>query len=284
MSAVEVRREHDVVTVVLNRPERRNALDAAMIAELAGKVGRLSAELGLRAVVLTGAGGAFCSGGDQTEDLGALHPHERMRQVTAAAAALHGLPVPTIARVDGAAVGAGLSIVLGCDLAVASTRSRFAMGFTQRALSPDFGGSWFLPRAVGGRRAMELALLGEMVDAEEALRLGIVNRLAEPAELDSVVEGWVQRIRAGAPIAVELTRRLVRDATHTTLEQALAAEACAQTVNLTTGDLQEARAAFRESRAPRFRGARRSPGAQAGGPPAGEIATRTPERMTCQDG
>ncbi len=247
---------HGVLTLTLDRPETKNSIDPATLAALGERFAAADADPGVRCVVITGAGGEFCSGAD----LGTLdhdtHPYLMMDRGQPVAMALHRLRVPTIARVDGVAVGLGMNLALACDLVVASDRARFCTMFTRRGLSPDFGGTWVLPRLVGVHRAKELALLAEMVPAARAAEMGLVNRVVPVDELDAVVDGWAARLAAGLPIALAQTKRLIDEAATHGLEQALDAESRAQAVNLMTGDAAEAYRAFVEKRDPEFTGRR----------------------------
>jgi len=177
-----------------------------------------------------------------------------MAVVNSAAIALHELPVPTIAKVRGNAVGAGMNLALGCDLIVASETARFSEIFARRALSLDFGGSWLLPRLVGLHKAKELALFGDILSAQEAAEIGIVNRVLPDDELDAFVEDWATRLAAGPPIALRQTKRMLSNSVSMSMSQALDAEAAAQSVNFSTQDTQEGILAFVEKRKPVFRG------------------------------
>ena len=177
-----------------------------------------------------------------------------MRHVGDVALALHRLPQPTIAKVRGVAVGAGCNLALGCDLVVAGDTARFSEIFAKRGLSVDFGGSWLLPRRVGLHRAKELAFFADIIDATEAERIGLVNRVVPDAALDGFVADWATRLAVGPPIAVAMTKRLLDNAMNVTLEEALDDEGMAQTVNFGTNDTPEAILAFVEKRQPRFRG------------------------------
>lgn len=257
MDTLELRRHEGVVTVTLNRPEKKNAINGRMWEELAALFAEVHASTADRVLVLTGAGGDFCSGADLTGGGGEpdAHPVVSMRSVNDVALALHRLVVPTIARVDGVAVGAGCNLALGCDLIVATERSRFSEIFVRRGLSLDFGGSWLLPRLVGLHKAKELALLGDILSAREALETGLVNKVvASEAELDEVVGDWSARLAAGPPLALAANKRLLGESLHRTMDQALEAEGLAQAVNLASADAIEARAAFRDKRTPAFTG------------------------------
>lgn len=250
-------RSDAVVTVTIDNPARKNAIDDQMWAELEQVLRRTARDETARVVVITGAGDEFCSGADLSADgAGAIRAHwtRRMEQVNQAALALHELPQPSIARVDGVAAGAGANLALGCDLVVATDRARFSEIFTRRGLSVDFGGSWLLPRLVGLHKAMELCLLAEIIDAAEAERIGLVNRVVRPQELDGAVDEWTARLCALPPIALTSVKRLVHHGATSTLPEALAAEGVAQAVNFTTDDTAEAMMAFIEKREPEFTG------------------------------
>jgi enoyl-CoA hydratase/carnithine racemase len=244
-----------VVTVTLNRPERKNAVSWPMWQRLLAIFRELALDPVVRIVVLTGAGGDFCSGADLASPAPAVHPLIQMDEINNVVLALHRLPKITIARVDGAAVGAGLNLALACDLVVASDRSRYAEIFVRRGLSVDFGGSWILPRLVGLHRAKELCLTGDIIDASEAARIGLVNRLSPAEGLDEAVSELICRVSQGAPIAQLLTKRLLNDGLQSTLEQAVNHEAMAQVDNLGSADAAEARDAFRQRRPASFTGA-----------------------------
>jgi enoyl-CoA hydratase/carnithine racemase len=249
MSELLVNREKGLVTVTLNRPQRLNAITTPMWRMLADVFTEIGERADDRVLILTGAGGAFCSGADldpETERVG--HPLDRMRMVANAALALHRLPTPSIARVDGVAVGAGFNLALGCDLVVASDRSRFSQNFVKRAFSPDFGGTWLLPRLVGLHKAKELVLLGDMFGAEEASKLGLVNKVVPPDELDEVVATWADQLLKSPALALSMTKALLNKSFETSMDQALEAEAQAQAVNLTGPDVEAALAAFVKKR------------------------------------
>jgi enoyl-CoA hydratase/carnithine racemase len=169
--------------------------------------------------------------------------------------ALHRMPKPTIAKVDGIAAGAGCNLALGCDLIVASEDARFSEIFSRRGLSVDFGGSWVLPRLIGLHRAKELAFFAEIVSAKEAADIGLVNRVVPTAELDAFVHGWARTLAAGPPLALSMTKTLLNNGLVTSMEQAVEDEARCQALNFSTADAVEAMQAFSEKRDPNFRGA-----------------------------
>ncbi len=251
---VLVTRVEGVVTLTLNRPERKNVMGpdgwAAILAALRGIDQRVD-----RVLVLTGAGGDFCAGADvSVVPDRSWHPFERLRLVGDVAVALHRLAIPSIARVSGVAVGAGMNLALGCDLVVASTTARFSQIFSQRGLSPDCGGTWLLPRLIGLSRAKELALLGEIIPAQTAADYGLVHRLVEPESLDATVQELAGRLAAGPTTALGLTRAMLNNAFEVSLQQAVDDEGKALGINIETDDAREAIAAFREKRQPKFTG------------------------------
>jgi len=268
-----VERDQGVVTLTMNRPHRKNAADGELWDALLEAFREIAANPADRAVVLTGAGGDFCSGADVSgmtsrttdgqrdsdvagdgEERPQPHQLAGMRHIADIALALYRIPQPTVAKVRGIAAGAGLNMALLCDLVVASDNARFSEIFARRGLTLDFGGSWVLPRRVGLHRAKELALLADIIDATEADRIGLVNRVVPDAELDDFVADWAARLAAGPPIAIGQSKRLLNNAVGITLEQALDDEGAAQTINFTTADTAEAVRAFIEKREPTFRG------------------------------
>ena len=250
-------RDGGIVTVTLNKPEKKNAVDPAQWEELAGIFDDIARNPRRdRAVVLTGAGGEFCSGADLWLAPGEEPPHQMtaMRSVARAVEGLHDLPQPTIAKVPGVAAGAGCSLALGCDLVVAAERARFSMIFAKRGLALDAGASWLLPRLMPLHKAKELAFFAELLSAEEAEDLGIVNRVVPDDELDAFVADWAARLAAGPPIALGLTKRLLNDSHSRSLAEALEAEGMAQSVTLASKDTAEAISAFMDKRDPTFHG------------------------------
>ncbi len=242
--------------IALDRPERRNGLEPGVLAGAA----RALRELGdARAVVLTGRGGAFSSGADlryameNAQDLMAdLDGHlGRFQDLVRAVLAC---PVPVIAAVDGAAYGFGCDLALACDLRVASTRAYFQEGFVRIGLIPDGGGTWMLPRLVGLSKAMELTLLGERVDAEEAKRLGLVVKVVAPEALDGEAGALAERLASGPPIAIRHMKRLMRESLAKPFPEAFRDEGSAQLECLRSEDFLEGVMAFFEKRPAQFKG------------------------------
>ncbi len=257
-----------IVTVTMNRPHRKNAADAVMWSELLDVFREIGDGTTDRVMILTGAGGDFCSGADvggmdDTTRHGSAsarahtppkHQLASMRHIADICLALNRMPQPTIAKVSGVAVGAGMNLALSCDLVVADETARFSEIFARRGLSIDFGGSFLLPRRVGVHKAKELALLADIIDAKEAEAIGLVNRIVPSGELDAFVDDWAARLASGPPIALAMTKRLLNNSMNVTLEEALDDEGLSQTVNFSTADTAEAMSAFVEKRPPEFTG------------------------------
>ncbi len=257
METIEISRAENVVTITLNRPEKKNAINAVMWDELLSTFREIADTPSDRVVVITGAGGAFCSGADLSGGNAVgeqRHQLAAMRHVGDVCLALTRMPQPTIAKVGGVAAGAGANLAFGCDLIVASDEARFTEIFARRGLSIDFGGSWFLPRLIGMHKAKELAFFADIISAKEAADFGVVNRVVPAGDIDRFVDDWAHRLAAGPPIALAQTKRLLSNAFAVTLEQALEDEGWAQTVNFTTADTAEAMKAFLEKRDPKFSG------------------------------
>lgn len=255
MDTLIVERSEGVVTVTMNRPEKKNAADMTMWRELQATFREIADRSDDRVVVLTGAGGAFCSGADLGDPATlALHHLPRMRLIDSVAVALHRLPQPTIAKVGGVAAGAGCNMAFGCDLIVASEDARFSEIFSQRGLSVDFGGSWLLPRLIGLHRAKELVFFADMLSAADAAGFGLVNRVVPADELDDFVQGWATRLAAGPPLALSMSKAMLNNSIAPSIEHALETEGYAQSVNFGTQDAVEAMRAFIEKRPPTFTG------------------------------
>lgn len=254
-----VEREAGVVTVTLNRPEKKNAGNGKMWQELAATFAEMQRRRDDRVLVVTGAGGDFCSGADITDPAGVSgdpdEPHlRRMQFFGQVMLALHQLPQPTVAKIRGVAAGAGLSLALGCDLTLAAASARVSVIFSRRGLSLDGGASWLLPRLVGLHRAKELAYFGDMLSATEAADMGLLNRTVPDDELDALTDDWARRLAAGPPLALSMTKRLLEAGMASSMAAALEAEAVAQTVNFHTEDTTEAMRAFVQRREPNFQG------------------------------
>lgn len=242
--------------VTLENSGKRNAVPLHGWSELQSAVldfERSSA----RVLVITGAGGDFCAGVELDPALAKaslIDRHRRMKAVAEVATTLHRATKPTIAAVDGVAVGAGMNLALGCDVVIASTRARFSEIFVRRGLTLDFGGSWLLPRVVGLQRAKELALSGRIVEAEEAVRIGLCLEVVAPEELETRATELAESFLAGAPIAQMFAKQGIDSAWEVSFEDALAWEGQSQAICFATEDVAEGVAAFLEKRKPEFRG------------------------------
>ncbi len=252
-----VERADGIATIVLNRPEARNALDLTMRREMLGALDEVEADPTARGVILTGAGGHFCSGGDvktMQKSHTAAEGRARVESLNRLVLRLVNYPLPTIAMVDGYAVGAGSNLALCCDIIVASDRAKFGEVFCKIGLAVDGGGTWLLPRVVGMGRAKELAFTGDVIDAAEAARLGLVNRVVPAAELEQVTRALARKIAAGPPLALRLDKQMLNRAASTDLASALEMEAFSQALAIVSEDHREGVNAFFDKRPPRFSG------------------------------
>jgi enoyl-CoA hydratase/carnithine racemase len=248
-----------VVLVELHNPERRNAMSDRMTAAWTATMAALRADRDVRAVVVTGAPPAFCSGGDtgwigSEPDATVADLRDRMLAFYRAWLSVRDLEVPTIAAVNGAAVGAGAALALACDLRYASASARFSVPFATLGMHPGMLTTWLLPEVVGVAAARDLLLTGRRIDADEMLRLGLVSSVSgDDGFLDGVLH-LAHQVAAAAPVALRLTKVALREGGHASYAAATEWEALAQPVTLATADLQEGLAAAREKRPPRFTG------------------------------
>jgi len=250
-----------IATLTLNRPDRLNALGGSLREDLHDAVTRSAADPEVRVMVITGAGKGFCSGGD-VKAMGEAKAGQRERPLIEKIApgrdrtllAMREAPQPIIAAVNGAAAGAGMNLALGCDIRIASTAARFTQAFVKRGLHPDWGGTYFLPRVVGTAKACEMIFTGDVIDAAEAERLGIVSRVVVPEELMPTAYELARRIAAGPPVAIRLAKRSIYANSELDLRAALQVETMAQNICFETEDATEGIRAFGEKRAPTFKG------------------------------
>jgi len=261
-----VRRDDGVCTITLNRPEKLNALNPELMDVFPAEVRKAADDPGVRCVVLTGAGRAFCAGGDVgamagrtdgpvasaagaiTDDIHALRRREEVSRL------LHEMPKPTIAAVNGYAVGAGLSIALACDIRIAGESARFGTGFARVGFSGDYGGTYFLTSLVGSGRARDLYFTGRVIDAQEALAIGMVNRVVPDADLLSEARALARQIARGPRVAFALMKANLNQALRATLPEMLDMEAERMIITGRTEDHREAARAFVEKREPKFVG------------------------------
>ncbi len=255
-----------VALLTLNRPASRNALSDTLSPALRRMFARLGEMPEARCVVLTGAGTAFCAGGDVKGMVPAATPRpdrpttpeaivadltERQRSLTGA---LHALPQPTIAALPGPAAGAGLSIALACDLRIAAESAFVTTGFANVGLAGDYGATWLLPRLVGDAKARELFFTAERVDAQACLALGIVNRVVPDADLQTEAMAWARQLASGPTVAYARMKANLDRASQVDFPTALAHEAEATVAAAQTADHREAVAAFVAGRKPLFEG------------------------------
>lgn len=254
-------RRGPVALLTLNRPKRMNAMGEVMKAELPEAFRLIQADDEVRVVVITGAGAAFCSGGDvkemsESKSTGVKRSIKEKTQPARdeALLAIYESSKPVIAAVNGAAAGAGMNLALAADIRLASTVAHFSQAFVKRGLPPDTGGTYLLPRIVGIAKACELAWTGDTLDAEAALRLGIVSYVVEPESLMQTSLALAERIAAGPPIAIQLAKKSIYRSVEGDLRDALARETAAFNVCMETEDAGEGINAFFEKRTPNFRG------------------------------
>lgn len=260
---IRLTREDGVATLMFNRPETRNSMTPAMGEEVVRAVEELRADPSVRVCILTGSGKAFSSGGDLgmlARDAGAARSGDAPsmagspRDFYARYLSIHTLAVPTIAAINGHAIGAGLCIALGCDLRIAAADAKMGMTFTKLGIHPGMGATYFLPRLIGTARACELFFTGRVFDAAEAERLGIVNRVVPRAEFDGAVQALAREIAAAAPLAVRMVKKSIYRGTQHTLEEMLDYESLNQANTFMTADAREGVTAVMEKREPKFLG------------------------------
>jgi len=248
-----------IATITMNRPERLNALDVETGAELLKAVEDCEADREVRVVVLAGAGRAFSAGGDvkafsESLDDPASYFKQLIPRLHAGILAIRRIPKPVIARVHGFAAGAAMSLTMACDLVVAAESARFNIAYVGVGLSPDGGATYFLPRLMGPRKALEIFLTGEIIGAAEAARLGLVNRVVPDAELEEATRDLALRLARGPALALARSKELVNRSLGATLEGQLDDEEETILRSVTSEDFGEGVRAFVEKREPEFRG------------------------------
>jgi enoyl-CoA hydratase len=253
------RHDDGVAVITLNLPDRRNAMTAELTDAWVSAVATLRDDRAVRAIVVTGEGSAFCSGGDlswiaESPDLSVQAIRDRMLPFYRSWLSVRDVEVPTIAAINGHAVGAGLCLALACDLRYAASTAKLSAPFTSLGMHAGMAATWLLPEAVGVPVARELLFTGRRVTAEEALRIGLVNGVFETDALLPGALDVARQIAANGPVAVRLTVASLRRGGPRSLEDALQFEALAQPVTFATADLAEGIAASKERRAPRFTG------------------------------
>ncbi|WP_338665362.1 enoyl-CoA hydratase/isomerase family protein [Pararoseomonas sp. SCSIO 73927] len=258
--AILLEAEGPVATLTLNRPKARNAIDDAMRADLMAALDHVARTDSVKALVITGAGKGFCAGGDVKSMQArlsvppgevALNGWRRQQRTHHAISMLHALPKPTIAAVNGAATGLGCDVALCCDFIIASEEARFAMTYILRGLIPDGGGMYFLPRRVGLPKAKELIFTGRTVEPEEALRLGMIDRVTGAETLVADAQAWAAELGKGAPAALALSKGILDATFELPVEQVFAMGSQAQAICYSSREHQESVAAFLEGVAQR---------------------------------
>ena len=259
--------ESGIARVTLNRPDRLNALNDQMQVEIADAVADADADPNIRVIIITGAGRAFCAGGDLNNLGGSSNgsgegwtsgnADEVRRSFRLAQDMILGVQrceKPVIAMVNGVATGAGLDLACACDVRVGTPRSRFMSAYVRIGLFPGFGGTWLYPRTIGSLgRAAEMLFTGDFLEADEAYRLGFLNRLVAEDELESTTMQLAERIAAGPPIAIRLSKLMLYKGLEFDLETAMKMAAAGETITLTSRDHVEGVAAFREKRDAEYR-------------------------------
>jgi enoyl-CoA hydratase/carnithine racemase len=257
---IDIIEDSGITTITLNRPEKLNALAGHMRRDLAEALEAAGAERNVHVVVITGAGRAFCSGGDVAAmaDLIERHDADEFSRLLGSArrvvTAIRQMTKPVIASINGPAFGAGFNLALACDLRIASTTATFSQSFTKVGLHPDWGGTYFLPRQLTPNKACEMFFLGETMNADEALRLGVVNYVVQPAELEAETRKLAERLRNSPAIALAAAKQAVYMSQAAELEEMLRYETEAQMRCFESLDGAEGVRAFLEKREPKFTG------------------------------
>ena len=253
--------EGGLLTITMNRPERKNALNPEMVAGLVEAARRAADDPEVRAVLFKGAGGSFCVGGDVKSMAAGRAPlpfevkMANLRRGMEVSRILHQMPKPVVAQLDGAAAGAGLSMALSCDLRVASESCKITTAFAKVGFSGDYGGTYFLTQLLGSARARELYLTSPVLTAKEAHAIGMVTKVVPDAEIDAAAHELALSLAQGPSIALGFIKRNINNAEHLPLEDCFDGEAIHHTRCSDTEDHKEAAKAFVEKRKPAFRGA-----------------------------
>lgn len=237
-----------MATIEFDRPDKRNAIDTVTWRRLESALSEVRHSRDTRVLVLGSTSTDFCVGADLSATGGAQASHrsqlERMQWINTIVNQLHTISVPTIARVDGLAVGIGMNLAIGCDFVIATERSRFAEIFIKRALTIDGGGTWLLPRLIGIRQALHLAMTGEMVSADKAMSLGLITSVVSGDDLERTVDELTDRLRAYSPNALAQMKTLLHEAHESSFDRALESEARVQSLNVASDDFKAAVATF----------------------------------------
>ena len=258
--SILLKKDGNIATITLNRPDRLNALDWPAQRLLGQKLDEVAEDSAIRVLLITGAGRAFSAGGDVSAQKGRIGMKVAERRAGFKAnlknpVKIRKMSIPVIAMVNGVAVGAGCNLALACDIIIASEKARFSQAFVKVGLVQDYGGSHLLPRLVGTKKACELVFTGDIIDAQEALRIGLVNKVVPPEDLENVTREMALKIAGRAPLAISIAKQSIYDGFEKfDLETTLEYEAYTQGFCSDTDDHKEGSTAFLEKRDPRFKG------------------------------
>ncbi|MDQ0205083.1 enoyl-CoA hydratase/isomerase family protein [Pectinatus haikarae] len=248
--------KENIAVIILNRPRVMNAFNDELVKMFYSILKKIANDSSIRAVVITGAGKAFSAGGDLNylSSLGPVEAREFIKSVGDIVRKIMTMEKPVVAMVNGVAAGAGFNLALACDIVFCADSARFGQSFAKVGLIPDCGGLYLLPRAVSIYKAKELMFTGKLIEAEEALHLGIVNQIIEKEKLQEFVCQFTRDLAEGSPLALSITKSMLNRSGEMTLDDVLENENAQQTVCMQTEDFREGTAAFREKRKPVFKG------------------------------
>lgn len=260
--------EDGIATITFNRPHRLNAINPTLMVEISQALQEVSKDQSLKVLILTGAGRAFCAGGDFKGDADSLvsrdaaskprnasHWGREVRNyVRPITLTLRDMDIPTIAMVNGVAVGQGFSMAQACDIRIGSENARFMVGWTNRAIAPAFGDTWLLPRIIGLGRALDLIYTARMLESQEAYQIGLLNRLVPAKDLEAETMEYARRLAKGPSLALRMDKQLVYDGLNMDLSAAVNMITAAQGSLIASEDWGESAIAFQEKRQPQFKG------------------------------
>lgn len=259
MDTISIQRHDKIAVLSLNQPKTLNAMSFNMAEEFRIAIDSIKQQQDIRVLIVTGEGGSFCSGGDLNSTFSMYDQTPTRAQQTAETfykkfLAVRNLEIPTIAAIKGHTVGAGLCLAMACDMRIASSDTKIAMSFIKLGLNPGMGGTYFLPRLVGTAKALELCLVGDTIDANEAHKIGLLNYVVNADELMQFTFKLASRIADNAPVPAHLIKKAIYQGLDEDLNSALSFEALAQTICASTKDFKEGVAAIKEKRRPVFSG------------------------------